>query len=758
MNEMSRRLLCKWDVRRVIRSCRIPIISMVLVLAGFRPEVAAVADAPTSDAKAWEFAVRRCSRIYPPRSFKGLLASDPGGRIRITIYWLQPPLICEKTDNLAYSDMIFQKDAVSCWLHKEIDGKRLFKFDLGGTDEQFRLPRQDELIAILKSVFGGLRAVRCDGSNSAEPWEMARFFQSGRNRNQFEHRAPSKADERTEQVQEGALDDSTIMNALPFGRVYRKKISTDNSYAWQIRKESANRDLVTLTIRPLSNSTRRDMRSAFDPNTLGTWSAVPEPYRRYWAFLRLHDELGDPPDDPSQAGKLYVEVNSYLGEHLPEDIRPVFGKLRFKIALMTGMPDAISHSAREYVAALCEHDERSITWKIVELGRVAASIRKRWSDEQTRDLVYPLLEGLIEPSIFANASFLQSMISDVKHQGWYWYDRLIIDILREKNCVATNVLDDCLMDLEMWRLSRHVTQADPNTLRPSMREFLTRLDGPPCEGRLTLEDLHHALGEGLVAGFRGQPDDKKREFIERVVASIRMIAGDGPFQADKDRLTESLIEFERVQCSERISYDSMHNLLTTFVALSFYDTSTQADHEELTSQLNTVCETLTGEICQILERHQLLSLVSREDIEKIFARPQKDIRRYVDDPLWPMFKYPLTENEQTRLINKIRNRLERVEHDARMAQRLSDGADSQLVRRRLMRDVVGITREIPYQAACIRQPRYPGVSCGTNGAVGLHVGMKGRFYDSPEKARVIFEKMKYFYLGHRIDGAGPDRP
>jgi len=44
------------------------------------------------------------------------------------------------------------------------------------------------------------------------------------------------------------------------------------------------------------------------------------------------------------------------------------------------------------------------------------------------------------------------------------------------------------------------------------------------------------------------------------------------------------------------------------------------------------------------------------------------------------------------------------------------------------------------------------VSCGQSGAVGLHVGMKGRFYDSPDKAQEIFEKMKYFYLGHRTEG------
>lgn len=737
--------------RTVILSCRNSIISTVLVFAGFLSKGMSATSTATSDISAWEFAVTRCSRVYPPRSFKGLLVADHSGRSRITIYWLQPPLICEKTDNLAYSDMIFQNDIVSCWLHKDIDGKHSFNFHLAEMDDRFRLPGQNDLMAILQSVFGTLREVRRDRLSADEPWEMARFFQGCSNRSESEHRVLSKQTELPGNKQAAASDDSAIMNTLPFGRIYRKKILADNSYVWQIREASANRDVVTVTIRPLSDSRRRDMRSAFDPDTLGRWSAVPEPYRRYWAFLSRYTELGDRPDGPSQARKLYSEINSYLGDHLPEDARSALNELRFKIALMTALPDAISQSTREYVSALCERDEASTGETIVELGSVAAKVRKQWSDKDTRDLVYPLLKGLIRPSIFANLSFLESMVSQVKGRGWYWYGQLLIDILQEQNCVDANILDNYLKDLGIWRLSKDITEADPNTLTPSMREFLTYLDSPPPEGQLTFEDLRHVLDEGL-AGFGEQPNDEKKELIEKVLASIRMIAGDGPFQGDKDRLSKSLIEFERLQRSARVSLESMHALLTTFVALSFYDTSTEADHETLISQLHHASEILGREISEILERHQLSSLVSQQDVRKIFARPPEDIRRYVDDPLWPMFKYPMTENEQTRLINEIRTCLKRVErHAESVAQKLPDSADSQLVRRRLMRDVANIAGQIPYQAVCIRRPRYPGLSCEQSSTVGLHLDMKGHFYDSPDKAREVFQTMKYFYLGHRIE-------
>ena len=752
MNEMPRTWLRMCGFRTAIRACRISIISTVLVFAGFLSEGMSAASAATSDITACEFAVTRCSSMYPPRSFKGLLVADRGGRSRITIYWLQPPLICEKTDDLAYSDMIFQKDVVSCWLHKDIDGKHSFKFDLAEIDDRFCLPKQDDLMAILQSVFGALREVRRDRLSPDEPWEMARFFQGCRNRSESEHRVLSKEHELPGNKQDAASDDSAIMNTLPFGRIYRKKILADNSYVWQIGKASANTDVVTVTIRPLSDSRRRDMRSAFDPDTLGRWSAVPEPYRRYWAFLSRYTELGDRPDGPSQARKLYSEINSYLGGHLPEDTRSALNELRFNIALVTALPDTISQSTREYVSALCERDEASTSETILELGGVAAKVRKQWSDKDTRDLVYPLLKGLIRPSIFANLSFLEGMVSKIKGQGWYWYGQLMIDILREQNCVDANILNNYLKDLGIWRLSKDVTEADPNTLTPSMREFLTRLDIAPPEGQLTFEDLRHVLDEGL-AGFGGPPNDQKKELIEKVLASIRMIAGDGPFHGDKDRLSKSLIEFERLQRSARVSLESMHALLTTFMALSFYDTSTQTDHETLISQLHHASETLGREISQILERHRLSSLVSQQDVRKIFARPHEDIQRYVDDPLWPMFKYPMTENEQTRLINEIRTRLKHLEqHAESVAQKLPDSADSQLIRRGLMRDVANIAGQIPYEVVCIRRPRYPGLSCEQSSTVELHVDMKGHFYDSPDKAREVFQTMKYFYLGHRIEG------
>jgi hypothetical protein len=721
MNEKYQGWLCMCVFGPAVRSYRIPIISTVLVLVSFLGEIKSPVHTEISNITSCEFVIERCSKIYPPRIFKGIVATDPCDQIRITIYWRDPPLICEKTDNLAYSDMILQKNTISFWIHEEIDGRHFIQFYLNGTDEQFLLPRQNDLMSILQSIFDALREINIESSNLNEQWEMSRFFKDCRNRSESEYITTSKECKTDGNKHSTVSKDSAIMNALPFGRLYRKKILPDNSYIWQMSKVSSNRDLVTLTIKPISNLGQDYVSNTFDLDTLGNWLAVPEPYRRYWTFLRRYTELKDKLDSPSEVKKLYSEVDSYLSNQLPEDICSAFGKLRFNIALMTTSTDAISHSTCEYFSTLCERGDAPIIETIIELGRVAARIRKQWSDKQVNDLICPLLKKIARPSVFNNASLLKNMISEIKRQGWYWYARLLINIIQEQKCIDAKLLDVYSKDLEIWWLSKEVTSIDPNMLNSSVRDLMRRLGCPPLEGQLTIEDLRQILNERLEPGFYEQPDEKKNQFVENVLTSIRMISGDGPFNGDKARLNNSLVEFEQMQRSAHISLDCMHDLLTTFVALSFYDTSTKSDHEELISQLDQINETLFRETNQILGRYELLSLISRQDVEKIFARPYEDILYYVNDPLWPMFKYPLTENERTRVINKVRIRLRNV------------------------------ASQIPYEVVHIRLPQYPGVSCRQSVDVGLYVSINGHLYDNPDQAQEIFEKMKYFYLGHRLE-------
>jgi hypothetical protein len=139
-------------------------------------------------------------------------------------------------------------------------------------------------------------------------------------------------------------------------------------------------------------------------------------------------------------------------------------------------------------------------------------------------------------------------------------------------------------------------------------------------------------------------------------------------------------------------------------------------------------------------------------MEIIFAGPHEDILRYVDDPLWPMFKYPLSENERTRVLNNVRIRLRSLERIAEnITQKLLNDVDSQLIRRRIIRHIVSVASQIPYEVVHIRLPKYPGVSCRQSVVTGLHVNINVDYYDNPDEAHDIFEKMMYFYLGHRLE-------
>jgi len=55
------------------------------------------------------------------------------------------------------------------------------------------------------------------------------------------------------------------------------------------------------------------------------------------------------------------------------------------------------------------------------------------------------------------------------------------------------------------------------------------------------------------------------------------------------------------------------------------------------------------------------------------------------------------------------------------------------------------------EAAFLRRPPYPGVSCRYRGKYGFAAVIKGPFYIEGERPKEKFKAMKYFHLGHRLE-------
>ena len=127
-------------------------------------------------------------------------------------------------------------------------------------------------------------------------------------------------------------------------------------------------------------------------------------------------------------------------------------------------------------------------------------------------------------------------------------------------------------------------------------------------------------------------------------------------------------------------------------------------------------------------------------------------RHYVDDPLGPTFKFPLTANEQARLKSKLRQRLTQLDPlFEELSHMVEYGGSSRVLRDRAIYGISSVPNELVPATAFVRRPSYPGVSCRYRSGYGLVTVIKARLYEGDNRPREKFKAMKYFHLGDRLE-------
>jgi hypothetical protein len=287
-----------------------------------------------------------------------------------------------------------------------------------------------------------------------------------------------------------------------------------------------------------------------------------------------------------------------------------------------------------------------------------------------------------------------------------------------------------------------------------VRQYLAQLDANPPKGTLTLDDLRDILQKGLAKPFAdANMGQTQEEIIENVVRSIRLIVGEGPFRGDGAKLIESVNKFSRLYLVVFRHQEPIDTVLATFLALSFCDTSTEQDHDKLFSQICTLCAEFQSLTNRMLVERGLGDLVTSGDVERLFVRCKERFRQYIDDPLWPPFKFPLTENEQTRLRNGLKLRFDQLNSTFdEMAIKVKYGGVIDKLKTQTRYEIAGAIQQLLPQAAFLRNPPYPGVSCRFRGAgYGFTAVIRGPLYREGDRPREKFKAMKYFHLGHRLE-------
>lgn len=703
-------------------------------------------DANGTDLRVFEFT----SEFYLPRGrgrLDGIMACD-GSHHRVAIYWIEPAVFRDSTSFLRYSDFLFAPEAVRYWIYGV---SRPGTFHLSDNQSDPLLPRRNSVESVVRSALAILSRIRSQPRHVDIPLEVGKFFQESRGQAEYVYEVlPDEAD--SNDLSGGTASDVGIMNTLPYGRKYSKQKRSDGDLVWRARRALNGQPVVSVTVKPLARMEKKHCAGVFDAETLGRWTLVPEPYRAYWSFDRAYSELTALPDERISSRELYNEISSYLDDDkVPAHLHRALARLRFKTALMTGDIRCVSRSAQTAVAGLCQDDSVNKYEGLLQLARIGGEIEKRYR-QQAEELLRPLVGQMVRHAGSDGVGNLDRLMPAVVANKWFTYGKLLLEEVRRQHLAQEDMVDSMAARLEASRLARRREPPDPCESTPTVKQYLAQLDANPPRGTIDMNDVRHILENGLAKHYTDADSQAKRELVENIMRSIILIVGEGPFCGNQAQLIKSIERFSGLYLVVDKAKEPIDTVLATFLALSFCDISTPQDHDVLCSQFQKLRAGLQSQVNTMLTERGLSSLVPPSDVERVFHRYERIFRTYIDDPLWPPFKFPLTANEQARLSNKLKLRFMELEPlFDEMSLKVKYGGGSAALKKKTVYEISRAAQQLLPEAAFVRKPPYLGVSCQYRGRYGFTAVITGPLYREGNRPKEKFKVMKYFHLGHRLE-------
>ena len=648
----------------------------------------------------------------------------------------------EGTHFLRYADFLFSSDVVQY----RIDGvPAMQSFTLSGGAPEVLLPNDASASTAVHCALAIMARMRDSQGQAGQPLEVGRFFAGAQGR--ADHTLEVLPDEGGSPT--SGASDVDLLNGLPYGRHYSKAIHADGSVVWRAGRAMDGRPLFGVTVRPLPDTSEQARQETFDPNTLGRWSLVPEPYHFYWSFIRRYESLDEAKAGRAETLALCDEMDAYLDMTSPVEVRRALDRLRLRAGLRTADPSRIQRAAQATLEGLRCDETVSSYIVLRELAGIASDIEKQYPDE-AETWLRPLVAQAIGRTQEDVSPHLRRLVSPIVNNKWYAYGRLVLDEAKRQGRAPRDTIDTLAEKLDISEKAVTVIPPDPNEALSSVRRYLAQLDANPEQGTIDMNTVRRILDEGLGAQFTDANDPAKCALVEGVIRSIRLCVGEGPFRGDRDALVEAVKRFSEIYLGVRKIGTPVEPILATFLALSFCDISTPEDHDLLRAQYHGLASDLESQVNALLARYELTALVGPNDVARTFAEQEAIFRSYVDDPLWPTFRFPWTENERTRLAAKLKLRLEKIEPVLdEMSDKVRYGGVDDRLKHRTVQEIAWVFQHLMVEAAFQRRPAYPGISTQYRGRHGFTAVIAGPFYE--ERPKEKFRAMKYFHLGHRLE-------
>ena len=209
---------------------------------------------------------------------------------------------------------------------------------------------------------------------------------------------------------------------------------------------------------------------------------------------------------------------------------------------------------------------------------------------------------------------LDRLVGGINANRWFTFGKLLLDEGRREGLIEAHRADAQAAKLEASQSAREITPPDPCDASPSVRRYLSQLDGDPPKGTMDINEVRRILKEGLAKQYPEARSEAKRQVVENAIRLIHLIAGDGPFDGDSEKLITSINRFSR-HCLMDHPVEPIDTVLATFLALSCCDTSTREDHDRLLSQLRKHSVELQSQVNGMLADRGLDSFFTPQEVQ-----------------------------------------------------------------------------------------------------------------------------------------------
>jgi len=718
---------------------------LLLFLAGAVPASAQTVN--EQERQVFEF----ISDVFTPMGlshFKGLMTTD-GIRCRIAIYWTEPRLVRHSPVLLNACDVLFVEDAVHYWLPGMTQPGTLRACD---TASESLLPPQDDLPSTVRSALAIVCHLRCDRRPESTPLNVQDFLRQSRTRAEYRCEF-TPADGGEIDLFSDTVTDTQILNTLPLGRMYTKDVLDDGSLRWQLKEALTNRFVIGVLVKPIDRTEDVVDACPFDVETLGQWKGIPEPYRAYWRLRAAVSEVHAAAHRQIQGHVLCDRIESYLKTHqAPNHVRRALEYLWVETAFITRDLDRIDQALRAMATGLCQDDTVSPCHALLEMAEVSGRMDSE-SPQQFRAIWEPLVEQMVvhfgEPIV----DCLDRLIAMVQANRRHRYGEVLFESICRQPWAESPAVDGFLAKYEATCLAVQREPFDLSTACAGVKQYLAQSEVGPLRGTLSVQDVREILEQGLTLPEQESDTDEKVALVDEVLELLHLTVGDGPFYGDPVKLTDSVRQFSRTYFVVCKNTEPIQPALATFLALSFCDTSTADDHEKLCEQVCAIGTQCERRLNASIADWKLSSLVTPEDTRRIVHQYcVEEFHRYVDDPLCPTFKFPLTANETARLSNRVLLGLGRLEPVfEEMALKVKYGGVSEQLKAEAIRPIAHAVQGLLPATAFLRRPSYPGIVYQYRGRHGFTAVIESPFYEAGKRPRERFKAMKYFHLGHRLD-------